>query len=545
MLRIDNIKLKPGYSKKDLEDSIKKVLRKVEYKDYKILRRSLDARKKDDIIYLLSIGVNIKGNEEKCIKMINNKNVMLIKEKKYRFPYSMNQFSLRDKLSEDLRPVIIGAGPAGYFAAQILAENGFRPIVIVTDRKKDVEAFWAGEKLNNDSNVSFGEGGAGTFSDGKLNTGNKDKFGIFAHIMNVFHRFGADEAVTYDAKPHIGTDRLILIMENMREDILKNGGDIRFGHKLINIEEADDQKDSNKIYDLEISDGKDIYKLRTRNVILSIGHSARDTFEMLYNKGFSMEQKPFAVGLRIEHPRKNIDRAQYGDKYMDKLPAADYKMTYHATNGRSVFSFCMCPGGYVVNASTEDKRTVVNGMSYSGRDGDNSNAAIVVNILPEDIAGNDPLDAVEFQRRLEEKFYEAGNGNIPVQRFEDFSVGRKTEKLGTVMPAIKGKYVLSELKSCLPEYVSDAIIEGIKSFGTKLHGFDNNDAILSGIESRTSSPVRICRDENLMMNDHPGIFPCGEGAGYAGGITSAAADGIKCAEKVAQRIITNLNFQEI
>ncbi len=422
MLRIDNIKLKPGYSKKDLEDSIKKVLKKVEYKDYKILRRSLDARKKDDIIYLLSIGVNIKGNEEKCIKMINNKNVMLIKEKKYRFPYSMNQFSLRDKLSEDLRPVIIGAGPAGYFAAQILAENGFRPIVIergknVTDRKKDVEAFWAGEKLNNDSNVSFGEGGAGTFSDGKLNTGNKDKFGIFAHIMNVFHRFGADEAVTYDAKPHIGTDRLILIMENMREDILKNGGDIRFGHKLINIEEADDQKDSNKIYDLEISDGKDIYKLRTRNVILSIGHSARDTFEMLYNKGFSMEQKPFAVGLRIEHPRKNIDRAQYGDKYMDKLPAADYKMTYHATNGRSVFSFCMCPGGYVVNASTEDKRTVVNGMSYSGRDGDNSNAAIVVNILPEDIAGNDPLDAVEFQRRLEEKFYEAGNGNIPVQRF--------------------------------------------------------------------------------------------------------------------------------
>ena len=550
MLRIDNIKLKPGYSKKDLEDSIKKVLKKVEYKDYKILRRSLDARKKDDIIYLLSIGVNIKGNEEKCIKMINNKNVMLIKEKKYRFPYSMNQFSLRDKLSEDLRPVIIGAGPAGYFAAQILAENGFRPIVIergknVTDRKKDVEAFWAGEKLNNDSNVSFGEGGAGTFSDGKLNTGNKDKFGIFAHIMNAFHRFGADEAVTYDAKPHIGTDRLILIMENIREDILKNGGDIRFGHKLINIEEADDQKDSNKIYDLEISDGKDIYKLRTRNVILSIGHSARDTFEMLYNKGFSMEQKPFAVGLRIEHPRKNIDRAQYGDKYMDKLPAADYKMTYHATNGRSVFSFCMCPGGYVVNASTEDKRTVVNGMSYSGRDGDNSNAAIVVNILPEDIAGNDPLDAVEFQRRLEEKFYEAGNGNIPVQRFEDFSVGRKTEKLGTVMPAIKGKYVLSELKSCLPEYVSDAIIEGIKSFGTKLHGFDNNDAILSGIESRTSSPVRICRDENLMMNDHPGIFPCGEGAGYAGGITSAAADGIKCAEKVAQRIITNLNFQEI
>ena len=295
MLRIDNIKLKPGYSKKDLEDSIKKVLKKVEYKDYKILRRSLDARKKDDIIYLLSIGVNIKGNEEKCIKMINNKNVMLIKEKKYRFPYSMNQFSLRDKLSEDLRPVIIGAGPAGYFAAQILAENGFRPIVIergknVTDRKKDVEAFWAGEKLNNDSNVSFGEGGAGTFSDGKLNTGNKDKFGIFAHIMNVFHRFGADEAVTYDAKPHIGTDRLILIMENMREDILKNGGDIRFGHKLINIEEADDQKDSNKIYDLEISDGKDIYKLRTRNVILSIGHSARDTFEMLLKKNIAMEQ---------------------------------------------------------------------------------------------------------------------------------------------------------------------------------------------------------------------------------------------------------------
>ena len=575
MIRIDNINLPPDYTTEDIKKHIDKLLKHNEYTDLKIVRRSVDARKKDNVHYNVSAEVKLKGNEEKLVRFVNNKNVTLTKPKKYIFPYQFSeqyskQFSEQlfddsteqeiEKKSETTlseskiyRPVIIGAGPAGYFAATVLAENGFRPVLFergraVEERKKDVETFWETGKLSPESNVSFGEGGAGTFSDGKLNTGNKDKDGIFKYINETFYRFGADESVTYDSKPHIGTDRLTTIMKNMRENIIKNGGEIHFESCLKDIEKCDDYyvlkldvlKDPE---DLELDAVKadikhrEIIKIKAREVILSIGHSARDTFKMLYEKGFLMEQKPFAIGLRIEHPRDMINAAQYGPKYKDLFPTADYKLTYHASNERAVFSFCMCPGGYVVNASSEEGCMTVNGMSESKRDAANSNSALVVNILPEDIPGDDPLDAVEFQRSLEKRFYEAGKGCIPLQRFEDFEKGVKTVQIGAFSPCIKGKFVLSELKSCLPEYAADAIIEGIRYFSSKIEDFDNGDALLSGIESRTSSPVRIIRDEKLEAPEHPGIYPCGEGAGYAGGITSAAADGIRCAEKLAEKIL--------
>ena len=559
MIKIDNIKLPVDAGKDELNKKIKKLLRNKDYRLVRILRRSLDARKKNDIHYNYSVMVEVSDNEEKTVRILNNKNITLTKCTDYHFSYSFE----REKYSESniYRPVIIGTGPAGYFAATVLADNGFCPIVIergkpVDERKADVECFWETGILSEESNVSFGEGGAGTFSDGKLNTGNKDRDGIYSFVFETFHRFGADESVCYDAKPHIGTDVLMKIMRNMRRNILDKGGNIFFSTKLTDLqasngtykltleqsreENPDDISSVCSNYRRLDTDDEKInrYEIFTDNVILATGHSSRDTMKMLYEQGYSMEQKPFAIGLRIEHPRRMIDIDRYGDDFADKLPAADYKLTYHAANGRAVFSFCMCPGGYVINASSQKGCMTVNGMSYSGRDSDNSNSAIVVNIVPEDISGDNPLDAALFQVELEKAFFNAGEGNVPVQLFGDFIQGEKSLKLGSIKPQIKGKITLSELKSCLPEYVSDAIIDGIRYFGTRIKGFDSEDAVLSGIESRTSSPVRIIRDDDLQAVGFPGVFPCGEGAGYAGGITSAAADGVRCAEKLAARMLS-------
>ncbi len=551
MIKIDSIILPVGAGREELNNKISRMLKGREYEFVKILRRSLDARKKNDIHYNYSVLVKMSGNEVKLVNMINNKNITLTNPVKYQFPFSLDSNKRKNLLNR--RPVIIGSGPAGYFAATVLADNGFCPIVIergcpVEERKADVESFWETGRLNKESNVSFGEGGAGTFSDGKLNTGNKDRDGIYSFVFETFKRFGAHESVCYDAKPHIGTDVLMDVMKNMRDNILSKGGNILFNTKLIDIiaEENDVYKlklESKLTYDQlkssieNLSRQDNYFEIVTDNIILATGHSSRDTMKMLYDRGFSMEQKPFAVGLRIEHPRKMIDDDRYGEAFSGKLPAADYKLTYHAGNGRAVFSFCMCPGGYVINASSEEGCMTVNGMSYSGRDSDNSNSAIVVNINPDDIKGDAPLDAVKFQVELEKAFYNAGQGNVPVQLFGDFVKGEKSEKLGSIKPMIKGKISLAELKSCLPEYLSDAIIEGIRFFGTRIKRFDSEDAVLSGIESRTSSPVRIVRNDDLQAASFPGIFPCGEGAGYAGGITSAAADGIRCAAKLAERII--------
>ena len=537
MLQIRNIKLNVSYTQKDLIRACEKVLRKRPLPDVRILRRSLDSRKKDHIFYLVSAGVFglSEAEEKKIIRMVNDNNIMLTNRKKYVFPYS------NMPLETDQRPIIIGTGPAGYFAGYVLANAGFRPILLergkpVEERSADVNAFWDGGPLDPESNVSFGEGGAGTFSDGKLYTGNKDKDGIQQFVLETFHHYGAPKEITFDAKPHIGTDVLYRIMQNMRRAILDAGGEILFSHRVTEISRIHKGTEFSGYRVSGISGDPDhSFQFETPAVVLAIGHSARDTFAMLLNHGLQMEKKPFAMGLRIEHPRTLIDHARFGD-LAGILPAADYKLVAHTTEDRAVFSFCMCPGGYVVNASTEDGGTVVNGMSYSGRSSRNSNSAIVVNVLPGDIPGDSPMDAVEFQRNLERSFYQAGQGNVPVQRLGDFCENRTGPLSESFQPCIKGKYQTANLRDCLPDTLSRAIIEAMPVFDREIPGFAMDDAILSGIESRTSSPVRILRDESLQATDHPGFFPCGEGAGYAGGIMSAAVDGIRVAEKVAEML---------
>ncbi len=558
MLRIQNIKLPITYTHADLIRACEKALRRKNLPSVSLLRRSLDARKKDQIHYHISAAVTgyPEEEEQRILRQLHGNQVSVYSEKEYHFPYHS------ESAGDGHRPVIVGTGPAGYFAGLMLARAGYRPILLergkpVEERKQDVDNFWQEGTLNPESNVSFGEGGAGTFSDGKLFTGNKDRDGTQAFVLKTFHQFGAPEEILYDAKPHIGTDVLYRIMQEMRREISTCGGEILFSHQLkgitpCSISGQDDCQSSG--YKLTIKtlckQGEESCDFRgdrgpgaereiyTSSLVLAIGHSARDTFGMLHNLGLTMEQKPFAMGLRIEHPRELIDQGRYGADHKKlypegALPAADYKLTHHTSEGRAVFSFCMCPGGYVVNASTEEGGTVVNGMSYSGRDGENSNSALVVNVLPADYPGEHPLDGIAYQRSIEQKMYSLGGGAVPIQRYEDFRENRATQNTGTVTPMIKGKIHPSNLREGLPETISRAIIESMPSFDSEIPGFEYPDAILSGVESRTSSPVRILRNEQLQAPSFPGIFPCGEGAGYAGGIMSAAVDGIHVAEQVA------------
>ena len=531
MIRINQIKLPVGYTKEDLVRACEKALRRKGLPEVRILRRSLDCRKQDRIHYVISAGVTGLSEKEEHAVVRNSKhnNITLTKEKEYLFPFR------KSEEEREGRPVIIGTGPAGYFAGYVLANAGFRPILLergkaVEERARDVQGFWEGGVLDTESNVSFGEGGAGTFSDGKLYTGNKDKDGAQQFVLETFHRFGAPEEIVYDAKPHIGTDVLYQIMQKLRSAVTEAGGEILFSHCVREISHESGG------YRLRVQTPSGEMEICTPVVILAIGHSARDTFAMLHEKGIAMEQKPFAVGLRIEHPREMIDLARYGEP-AGTLPAADYKLVAHTSEDRAVFSFCMCPGGYVVNASTEEGGIVVNGMSYSGRSGPNSNSAIVVNILPEDIPGDDPMDAVAFQRGLEQAMYRAGEGCIPVQCYGDFRENRATTETGAVTPCIKGKIKPANIRQYLPEDLSRAIIEVIPTFDREMPGFAREDAVLSGIESRTSSPVRILRGDDGSADEHPGLFPCGEGAGYAGGIMSAAVDGIHTAEKAAAYLL--------
>lgn len=631
MIVIRNLKLNIGYTEDDIREMVTKKLRTSDFKSIKILKESLDSRKHDDIHYNLTVGVYSenekkifdklisKNNSNKTKKnnqnqnqnkssntgLVNNKKVMLtdislVKEEAYIFPHIINN-EIREFLDEapEYRPVIIGSGPAGYMAAIQLARAGFKPIVIergnpVEERISDVETFWEEGVLNPESNVCFGEGGAGTFSDGKLNTGNKDKGGYFKEVLETFVRYGADKSVSYKAKPHIGTDELRKILKNMRQEIIKFGGEVRFGHKLVDIEyettldtfgyeselpiyelkiEILDYDNKSNLISSNISTNKSnnisknylnnklnnnlnniekIYYIKTHSLILAIGHSARDTYQMLNSRLFVMEPKPFAIGVRVEHKSDDINKAMYGKNYKeiygDKLPAADYKLVYHTQNtekSRNVFSFCMCPGGYVVNSSSEDGALVINGMSYSGRAGENSNAAIVVSIDPDDyITNNDSnayLQGIDYQRKLEQAAYEVGSGKVPVQLYGDFIKDTISNKLGKVSPEIKGKWTFADLRKVLPDFMTDAIIEAMEYFGTKIDGYDSKETVISAIESRTSSPVRINRDKDTLMADNfPGIVPAGEGAGYAGGITSASADGIKAAEAISEYLIEDL-----
>ena len=577
MIRINQIKLQPVLQDEEAELKRKAArLLRVELADFLsffIARKSLDARKKPEIYAVYTVDVKV-ADEQAVFRKLRGKNgqIQLVEEKTYQFPTP-------EKAVLCERPIIVGTGPAGLFCGYMLAKAGCKPLLLergkeVHKRREDVERFWREGVLNPDSNVQVGEGGAGTFSDGKLTTTVKDPKGRMREVLRIFVEAGAPKEILYDAKPHIGTDILLHVIENLRRQIIEWGGEVRFESQVTGLLTAGTFGQNRQVVGVTVN-GED---LRGGAVILAIGHSARDTFQMLHELQVPMEAKAFAVGLRMEHPREMIDRLQYGECGIS-LPAASYKVTAQTASGRGVYSFCMCPGGYVVNASSEPGRTAVNGMSYSGRDGANSNSAMIVTVSPADYelyGGTGPLAGIAFQRHLEERAYEIGRGAVPVERYGDFrgavldrrfrtesvaNAGRCVEKSGfsrmagkndgvfskvqaadhgSVLrawypgfaPAIKGAWTFAPVHEILPDFLNQALTEGIDLIGQKMSGFADGDAYLSGVESRTSSPVRILRDETG-QSALKGLFPCGEGAGYAGGITSAAMDGILIAEKVA------------
>lgn len=529
MIRISQLKLPITHTESELKKKIAKTLRCGEKSfSYEIIRQSLDARHKEDKKFVYTIEVSIE-NEKKILQKVHNNNIMSTIKKEYVFSKAGNR-----ELSH--RPVIVGSGPAGIFCAWYLARAGYRPLVLergeeAEKRRETVDRFWKNGVLDPESNVQFGEGGAGTFSDGKLNTLVKDSFGRNREVLKRFVEAGADPEILYQHKPHLGTDVLVDIVQTLRRQIEEMGGSFRFRSKVTDL-----KIENGRLTGVEI-DHKEL--LPAEICVLAIGHSARDTFFMLKDRGLTMEPKAFAVGLRVEHPQTLINEDLYGEKESRILGAASYKVTHTCRNGRGVYSFCMCPGGYVVNASSEEGQLAVNGMSYQARDGKNANSAVIVTVTPEDFPQEGPLGGIAFQRELEKKAWQLGQGKVPVQLFGDYCGHKPSQSLGEVTPCIRGEYVLSDVRSILPKEIGDSIEEGIHAFGKKLPGFDREDALLSGIESRTSSPVRLVRDREGLSNIS-GVYPCGEGAGYAGGITSAAMDGIKTAECIASAYVMNL-----
>lgn len=542
MIKVNQVKLPVTASVKMLRLQCAKLLgiKPAEIATLEVLRRSIDARKRPEIFFSYTLLVELTGGlraEEKLVKKLRNRDVVMGERVEYRVPElgeKIGDAPRRDYFREEgHRPVVVGFGPAGMFAALILARAGMHPIVYergasVEERVEDVERLWATGELKPDSNPQFGEGGAGTFSDGKLNTLTKDPDGRSRFILNLFVGYGADPSILIDAKPHVGTDCLVDVVRGIRYEIEALGGEIHFHTKFT----------------------YDPVRDKDRKIILAIGHSARDSYEELYAAGLHMEAKDFAMGFRVQHPQAMIDEDLYGAVDAETRAALGpgaYKVTHtSAKNGRGVYSFCMCPGGYVVNSSSEPGRLCVNGMSYHARDGKNANAAIIVSIRKSDYDGAaHPLGGIALQRELEARAYQLLDGRVPVQTYGDFKANRETteETVGSIGPEIRGQYGYSRLNG-LFEFPADSpyaslnefnetFIEGMESFEHKLHGFAREDALLCGVEARTSSPVRIPRGADFCSNI-PGLYPCGEGAGYAGGIMSAAMDGMKAAEALVK-----------
>lgn len=526
MLRILQLKQPIKHTKEDLHKAAAKLLgiRPEDIKELRPVKRSLDARKKNEIHYSYVCEVELvhPQQEDKLLRKLKPQLLIRSEHKPYHFEPT-------GTIPMQTRPVIVGAGPAGLFCAYLLAKNGYAPILLeqgapVEERVGIIEKFWKDGTLDHSTNVQFGEGGAGTFSDGKLNTMVKETSGRISFTLETFAKFGAPEEITYINKPHIGTDCLRSVIVNLREEIKRLGGTVRFHAKVTDLA-IENGKISGVLLGTEY--------IPCETVVFAIGHSARDTFQMLESKNVKMSPKAFAVGVRIEHKQETINRAQYGDA-ANLLPAADYKVTHTAKNGRGIYSFCMCPGGFVVNASSEESMLTVNGMSNHSRDEENANSALIVTVTPEDFGAAGVLAGMEFQRRLETAAYRQGEGKIPVQLYGDLLNHRSSVTIGKIKPNTKGAYKLTNLEECLPGFITETLLEGIPAFNRYIPGFSDEEAVLLGVEARTSSPVRIERNDDL-IGSLEGFYPCGEGAGYAGGITSAAVDGIRVFEKIAAK----------
>ena len=535
MLRLTELKLPLDHAESEIKSAVlnRFQIGPHELLGYSVFRRAVDARKRSAISLIYTLDIDVRNEAALLARWAGDRHISLAPNVNYRFATCAPEGPVS-------RPVVIGTGPCGLFAGLILAHMGLRPIIlergkVVRERTKDTWGLWRRSVLNPESNVQFGEGGAGTFSDGKLYSQVKDPDHYGRKVLTEFVKAGAPSEILYIAKPHIGTFRLVTILESIRQTIEALGGEYRFQSKVEDLEIGERRDGSRQVHGVMLGDGT---RIATNHVVLAVGHSARDTFQMLWDRGVVIEAKPFSIGLRIEHPQSLVDRCRYG-RFAGhaRLGAADYKLVHHCRNGRSVYSFCMCPGGTVVAAASEAGRVVTNGMSQYSRNERNANAGIVVGITPADYPGH-PLAGIAFQRHWEERAFEAGGATYaaPVQRVGDFLALRGSTSLGEVVPSYKPGVRLSDLATCLPDFAVAAIREALPVFDRQLKGFALDDAMLTGVETRTSSPIRIRRDNTYQSLNTRGLYPAGEGAGYAGGIFSAGVDGIRIAEAVALSI---------